>query len=144
MTRIDDENPLKLPIKIDDTKVQVVYNGSYVSLFIKDKTDVDSVYNQLKVVKTNQFEVYKTTDVPAKYNFNAKDDRLGRIGEIILDCACTKLFSNHTAPKGSHGFFVKETPEMKATFMAWGPNFKSGKVIKPFENIQIYPMLAKY
>ncbi|MBO6213741.1 ectonucleotide pyrophosphatase/phosphodiesterase [Algoriella sp.] len=143
MTRIDDENPLKLPIKIDDTKVQVVYNGSYVSLFIKDKTDVDSVYNQLKVVKTNQFEVYKTTDVPAKYNFNAKDDRLGRIGEIILIAHAPNYFSNHNAPKGSHGFFVKETPEMKATFMAWGPNFKSGKVIKPFENIQIYPMLAK-
>lgn len=143
MTRIDDENPLKLPIKIDDTKVQVVYNGSYVSLFIKDKTDIESVYNQLKAVKTNQFEVYKTTDVPAKYNFNAKDDRLGRIGEIILIAHAPNYFSNHTAPKGSHGFFVKETPEMKATFMAWGPNFKSGKVIKPFENIQIYPMLAK-
>ena len=143
MTRIDDENPLKLPIKIDDTKVQVVYNGSYVSLFIKDKTDTESVYNQLKAVKTNQFEVYKTIDVPAKYNFNAKDDRLGRIGEIILIAHAPNYFSNHNAPKGSHGFFVKETPEMKATFMAWGPNFKSGKVIKPFENIQIYPMLAK-
>ena len=32
---------------------------------------------------------------------------------------------------------------MKATFMAWGPNIKSGKEIKVFPNTEIYPMLAK-
>ena len=32
---------------------------------------------------------------------------------------------------------------MKATFMAWGPDFVNGKVIKPFSNVQIYPMLAQ-
>ena len=52
-------------------------------------------------------------------------------------------FSNNKAPIGSHGFFVKETPEMQATFMAWGPNFANGKIIKAFENVQVYPMLAK-
>ena len=143
MTRIDDENPLKLPIKIDDTKVQVVMNGSYVSLFVKDKNDIDSVYKQLKAVQNDKFTVYKTTEVPAKYHFNSSDDRYGRIGEIILMAHAPNYFSNNKAPKGSHGFFVKETPEMQATFMAWGPNFENGKVIKAFENVQVYPMLAK-
>ena len=112
-------------------------------LFMKDKKDVPTIYKQLKAVQNDKFEVYKTTNVPAKYHFSAKDDRYGRLGEIILIAHAPNYFSNRNAPKGSHGFFVKETPEMKATFMAWGPDFVNGKVIKPFSNVQIYPMLAQ-
>ena len=32
---------------------------------------------------------------------------------------------------------------MKATFFAWGPNFKTGKEIKTFTNTAVYPMIAK-
>ncbi|WP_255577342.1 hypothetical protein [Elizabethkingia sp. JS20170427COW] len=31
---------------------------------------------------------------------------------------------------------------MKASFIAWGPNFKTHKKIKPFENVNIYPLIA--
>ncbi|MDM1042099.1 MULTISPECIES: ectonucleotide pyrophosphatase/phosphodiesterase [Empedobacter] len=143
MTRIDDENPLKLPIKIDESKVQVASNGSYVSLFVKDKNDIESIYKEIKAVQNNTFEVYKTTNVPSKYHFDKKNDRYNRIGDIILIAHSPNYFSNKNAPKGSHGFYVKETLEMKATFMAWGPNIKSGKEIKVFPNTEIYPMLAK-
>ena len=32
---------------------------------------------------------------------------------------------------------------MRASFMAWGPAFKKGLLIEGFENIHIYPMVAK-
>jgi predicted AlkP superfamily pyrophosphatase or phosphodiesterase len=143
MTRIDDENPLKLPIKIDESKVQVASNGSYVSLFVKNQNDIESIYNEIKAKEDKTFEVYKTTNVPSKYHFNKKNDRLNRIGDIILIAHAPNYFANKNAPKGSHGYYVKETPEMKATFMAWGPNIKAGKEIKVFPNTQIYPMIAK-
>ena len=141
MTRIDDENPLKLPIKIDESKVQVASNGSYVSLFVKDKNDIESIYKEIKAVQNNTFEVYKTTNVPSKYHFDKKNDRYNRIGDIILIAHAPNYFSNKNAPKGSHGFYVKETPEMKATFMAWGPNIKSGKEIKVFPNTEILSLI---
>ena len=143
MTRIDDENPLKLPVKIDETKVDVASNGSYVSLFVKDKKDIETIYKEIKSTENSTFDVYKTTNVPSKYHFDTKNDRHNRIGDIILIAHAPNYFSNKNAPKGSHGFYVKETPEMKATFMAWGPNIKSGKEIKVFPNTQIYPMIAK-
>ena len=143
MTRIDDKNPLKLPIKIDDNKVKVVSNGNYVSLFVENEKDINTIYKQIKAVKTDKYDVYKATDVPAKYKFSKKDDYHNRIGDIILIAHAPNYFSNNTPPKGSHGFFVEETPEMKATFYAWGPNFKSGKEIKTFSNTEVYPMLAK-
>ena len=143
MTRIDDENPLKLPIKIDESKMQVASNGSYVSLFVKDKKDIESIYKDIKAKQDNTFDVYKKTHVPKKYHFDKKNDYHNRIGDIIVIAHAPNYFANKNAPKGSHGFYVKDTPEMKATFMAWGPNIKTGKEINVFPNTQIYPMIAK-
>ena len=33
--------------------------------------------------------------------------------------------------------------EMRATFYAWGPAFKKHKTIGGFENVNIYPLVAK-
>ena len=32
---------------------------------------------------------------------------------------------------------------MRATFMAWGPAFKKGLSIDGFENVNVYPIVAK-
>ena len=32
---------------------------------------------------------------------------------------------------------------MRASFLAWGPAFKSGKKINGFENVHVYPLIAK-
>lgn len=143
MTRIDDLNPMELPIKVDDDNITAATSGSYVSLFIKNKEDIDAVYKEIKAKKDSRYEVYKTTNVPSKYHFDTKNDRHNRIGDIILIAHAPNYFSNSKAPKGAHGFLVKETPEMKANFMAWGPNFVEGKVIKPFPNTEIYPLVAE-
>jgi len=143
MTRIDNENPMQLPIEIDSEKLDVATSGSYVSLFVKDKADIDSIYKEIKAKKDSRFEVYETTKVPAKYKFNAKNDRFNRIGDIILIAKAPNYFANRKAPKGAHGFLVKETPEMKSIFMAWGPNIVEGKTIKPFTNTEIYPLVAE-
>lgn len=143
MTRIDDLNPMQLPIEIDSKKLDVATSGSYVSLFVKDNADIDTIYKEIKAKKDSRYEVYKTTNVPSKYHFDTKNDRHNRIGDIILIAHTPNYFSNRKAPKGAHGFLVKETPEMQANFMAWGPNFKEGKIIKSFPNTEIYPLIAE-
>ena len=32
---------------------------------------------------------------------------------------------------------------MRASFMAWGPAFKKGLLIEGFENVHVYPLIAK-
>ena len=32
---------------------------------------------------------------------------------------------------------------MRASFMAWGPAFKKGLIIDDFENVHVYPIVAK-
>jgi len=44
---------------------------------------------------------------------------------------------------GAHGYDPLVVPQMRGIFMAQGPNIKSGMKIPAFENIHIYPLIAK-
>jgi hypothetical protein len=44
---------------------------------------------------------------------------------------------------GKHGYNPQTVPEMKATFFAWGPEFKNNLVIDEFQNINVYPLVAE-
>jgi alkaline phosphatase D len=45
--------------------------------------------------------------------------------------------------RGGHGFNPRTMPEMKAIFFAEGPDIRSGVQLKPFENVNIYPLIAE-
>jgi hypothetical protein len=42
-----------------------------------------------------------------------------------------------------HGFDVTRMPEMKALFVAAGPDIRPGVALEPFENVDVYPLIAK-
>ena len=44
---------------------------------------------------------------------------------------------------GGHGYDPYLVKEMNGIFYAQGPNVKSGVVIPPFENIHLYPLIAR-
>jgi alkaline phosphatase D len=42
-----------------------------------------------------------------------------------------------------HGYDPRIVPEMRAIFYAEGPDIRKGAVLKPFENVSVYPFLAE-
>lgn len=44
--------------------------------------------------------------------------------------------------RGSHGF-DPTAPEMRALFVASGPAFRNGVQLSPFDNVDVYPLLAR-
>ena len=54
-------------------------------------------------------------------------------------------FESHKKYKkrATHGYDPKLTQDLDAIFIASGPAFKKGLKIKSFENIHIFPFLAK-
>jgi predicted AlkP superfamily pyrophosphatase or phosphodiesterase len=46
------------------------------------------------------------------------------------------------ATKGEHGY-APEAPSMRATFVAEGPDFRRGVELAPFDNVDVYPLLAR-
>lgn len=142
MTELDRDNPIRLP-KIDPELMDVVVNGSYTSIFIKDKKNEEELYRYFQNEATDQYKVYKKAEVPAKYHFSTKEDKHNRIGDLVLIGEAPFYFTNRTPIPGSHGYLPEDTPDMNTVFMAWGPDIQNGKEIKAFQNIHVYPLLVK-
>lgn len=77
-------------------------------------------------------------------HYRAKDNKDGRIGDIILIPRLPKIFNLTGRPTniGKHGF-DNAMPDMQAVFYAWGPAFKEGVTINSFENVHVYPLLVQ-
>jgi len=142
MKAINREEPLRLPIKIDTAELAAAANGTLINLHVKNKKNIKTVYDSIYREAKN-FDVYLKSKMPKKYHYGLKDDRYNRIGDIVLVAKAPYYFSNNKPNPGAHGYDPYEIPEMKATFIAWGPAFKQNISLPAFENIHIYPLLAK-
>ncbi|HEY4335362.1 MAG TPA: ectonucleotide pyrophosphatase/phosphodiesterase [Puia sp.] len=142
MAQTDTSRGIPLPDVVDTSKFIVSIGGTMVHLYAKDKKDIVPLYTALKTV-ANDYYVYLPEETPAHWHYTDKDDRYHRIGDIILVAHYPMLFhvkGMHMIP-GEHGY-DNAIPDMGATFYAWGPAFKSGLTLSPFENVNVYPLIA--
>lgn len=142
MTAVDRENPIPMPKEIDMEKFTIPSSGTMVDIQAKNKADIMPLYNELKKV-AKDYDVYLKADVPAELHYSAKDDRMDRIGDILLLPHWPKVFSNRKPGAGYHGFEPLKVKDMHATFLAWGPAFKNNVKIPSFENVNVYPLIAE-
>jgi hypothetical protein len=42
-----------------------------------------------------------------------------------------------------HGYDPTRVPKMKSLFVAVGPDIRAGVVLPPFENVNVYPLIAE-
>lgn len=67
-----------------------------------------------------------------------------RIADIILETQAPRFFDKippyEAYTGGMHGYIY--TKDMGALFVAEGPAFKSGVVLPPFDNVDVYPLVA--
>ncbi len=143
MTNVDYQHPLSLPSAVDSNKFIIPYGDALVHLYAKNKTDILPTFLALKK-QAIDFDVYLTTNMPAKWHYGKQDDVYNRTGDIILVPHLPKIFNLGTraTTPGKHGFDPFIT-EMHASFYAWGPAFKKHLSINGFENIHVFPLVAK-
>lgn len=91
------------------------------------------------------YQCWKKQDLPARWHYGSNP----RIPSIIcqMDEGWDALSRQSIArrsyqDRGSHGY-DNALPSMRAVFIARGPSFKQGKVIAPFDNVDVYPLLAR-
>lgn len=143
MTEADNKNTLDLPTAIDTSKFIVPNGDALLQIYAKDEKDIKPLYKKLKA-EGKDYDVYLTNRMPKRWHYRAKDNKDGRIGDIILIPKLPKIFNLTGRPTsvGKHGF-DNDMPDMQATFYAWGPAFKEGLTINSFENVHVYPLLTK-
>jgi predicted AlkP superfamily pyrophosphatase or phosphodiesterase len=142
MTDVDNVNTMGLPKQIDTAAFRVPWGDALLHLYAKDSSKINSTAEALK--KDTSFNTYTLNETPAYWHYAKKDDRFDRLGDIIITPKLPKVFNlgtRKTTP-GKHGF-DNHHPDMRATFIAWGPAFKKGITIEGFENVNVYPLVAK-
>jgi predicted AlkP superfamily pyrophosphatase or phosphodiesterase len=82
-------------------------------------------------------------DIPARFHYG-QNPRVAPI--FCLPQTGWLLTTRDARPKpgvsGDHGY-DNMSPEMAAVFVANGPAFRHGVVLKSFDNVDVYPLLAK-
>ncbi|MFC5875660.1 Predicted pyrophosphatase or phosphodiesterase, AlkP superfamily [Chryseobacterium arachidis] len=146
MIKVDGGNPLEIPAMLFNKDKFDYYNSqTLLRIYVKNPAEVKSTYKELKANKTEDYEVYLDKKLPKYLHFATKDDKYNRIGQILLIPKAPKIFleKGKKTSVGKHGYNPKEVPEMKATFFAWGPEFKNNLEIDEFQNINVYPLIAE-
>lgn len=146
MIKVDSGNPLEIPeILMDKNRFDFYNSQTLLRIYVKNPSEVKSVFKELKAQKTDDYEVYLDKKFPKYLHFATKDDKYNRIGQILLVPKAPKVFlpKGKTTSVGKHGYNPRIVPEMKATFLAWGAEFKNNLVIDEFPNVHVYPLIAE-
>jgi predicted AlkP superfamily pyrophosphatase or phosphodiesterase len=141
MGQVDTTHPIAIPT-IDTTKFTVAIGGTMIHLYAKDPAAIAPTYQSLKQGATD-YDVYLAGETPAHWHYATKDDRYHRIGDIVLVAHFPLIFHGRGRMiAGAHGY-DNAIPEMGATFFAWGPAFRGEVQIPAFENVNVYPLVAR-
>ncbi|MCD7099699.1 ectonucleotide pyrophosphatase/phosphodiesterase [Stenotrophomonas sp. MMGLT7] len=94
-----------------------------------------------------QHDCWRKQDLPARWHYGTHP----RIPAIVCqmhegwDAVRAEWAKRRRADggtRGSHGF-DPALPSMRAVFMASGPSFRQGQTLPPFDNVDVYPLLAR-
>jgi len=114
-------------------------------LYARSEDDAQAAFEALRG-KSDKFRVYRRAQVPAYLHFDSNpregDPVIVPTGPYLIDTGATTGAQEH-APVGMHGYDATHMPEMKAIFFAEGPDIRPGVVLEPFENVNVYPLIAK-
>lgn len=119
--------------------------GQY--LYAPTEEAANAVYQKLKAADA-AFMVYRRANVPAELHFNSNP----REGDPVIVARGPYAIRAHAPPPdhedrapmvGNHGFDPYMMPSMKAVFLAEGPDIRAGVKLKPFEDVNVFPLLVK-
>jgi predicted AlkP superfamily pyrophosphatase or phosphodiesterase len=134
-------------IHLDQLGLDSSLFSTIVGLCVYPKSDADAqkAYEALSG-KSDKFAVYRRASVPAYLHFDSNP----REGDPVIVpngpyfvTAVADPNGQERPPAGAHGYDVTRMPEMKALFVAAGPDIRKGVDLQPFENVNVYPLIAR-
>ena len=124
----------------DLSKVRVISSGPVALIYAPDGELREKTYRALKG-KGRPFDVYRREETPAEWHYTDNP----RIGDLVVVARQPgDVVARDTKPrKGNHGYDPRRFPTMQGIFYAIGPNIRPRARVESFENIHIYPLVAR-
>jgi predicted AlkP superfamily pyrophosphatase or phosphodiesterase len=112
-------------------------------LYPSSEAAAEKAYQELKI-KTDAFTVYRNKRVPATLNYagNARegDPVIVANGPYAIRAAGA---TDRPPELGVHGYDPRAMKSMRALFIAVGSDIRPGSTLEPFENVNLYPLVAR-
>ncbi|MCI0539139.1 MAG: ectonucleotide pyrophosphatase/phosphodiesterase [Verrucomicrobiales bacterium] len=151
MARLDPSQAVALDDYFDTSQAEtVVWNSGMVHIFPKPEME-QVVYSMLKSKAPPHVTVYWKQELPPRFHYG-KSRRIGDIVVIADEGWMLISQDRYRRPEltaegrvkysGAHGF-DNQLESMRALFVAHGPAFKKQVVIEPFENVEVYNIMAR-
>lgn len=138
MTEVSPNRVAYLDDVVDSTNVRVIYQSPLLLITARDG-DQDALLARLEHLA--HVSVWKKENVPARLHYGTSARITPIVG--IADIGWT-IGWRHGTPwrgRGAHGY-DNAAPDMRALFLARGPNFRPGSTIAEFPNVDVYDLLA--
>jgi len=115
-------------------------------LYPNSEAAAEKAYQALKI-KTDAFTVYRNQRVPATLHYagNARegDPVIVANGPYAIRAVAPAAGAADRPPElGVHGYDPRAVKSMRALFIAVGPDIRPGSTLGPFENVNVYPLVA--
>jgi alkaline phosphatase D len=124
---------------IDFEDAVVDFSSTMVMVYHTNPVVLDRIKSAL--TKKKQLQIYTRAEMAEKFGFQ-NDDRVGDL-IALAEPPVQILRSPRSVEGGTHGYDPIEIKDMHAIFMIEGPTIKKGFVLPSFENIHVYPLVAK-
>jgi predicted AlkP superfamily pyrophosphatase or phosphodiesterase len=116
-------------------------------LYAKSDADAEKAYEEFRAHPDSRFTAYRRANTPVELHFDANpregDPVIVPNGPFIIRALPGAERADTHKTYGGHGFNARTMPQMKAIFFAAGPDIKAGVQLKPFENVNLYPFIAR-
>jgi predicted AlkP superfamily pyrophosphatase or phosphodiesterase len=139
MSAISPERVIYLDDVVDSANVHVVNVTPNLMISAKDG-DTDALLARLK--KLPHIAVWKKQDVPARLHYGTNPRITPIVGVADDGWMIGWRHAKPHAPGGEHGY-DNAVPNMRALFLAHGPDFRPGSTIAELPNVDVYDLLAR-
>lgn len=141
MLQVDTDHPVFPEDEVNLSDFTIAKGTTYWLLYSDDTTKTRETALALHEKEAGRYTTWLRADVPAHLHYNGSP----LIGDIVLIATPPYILTsqNFSINPGHHGYDPTNTPEMGAIFYAKGPAFRKGLTIPPFENVNVYPLIAK-
>jgi predicted AlkP superfamily pyrophosphatase or phosphodiesterase len=146
MSALSQDRMIVVDDYVDPETADIIDWAPVLGLSPKDG-NVEKMYAALKD-KHPHLHVYRRDDIPAAYGL-AGHPRVSPIvgiaddGWYITSRRETTRWREHErdSPGGTHGYDAREK-SMQGLFIASGPRFQRGRIVKPLENLHVYNLMC--
>ena len=138
------ERTIVLDDLIDTAAVHIVFNDAVSGVDIPD-TPAGLAARAKLLAPHDHMTCWNKADIPARLHYG----RNPRVPDVVCMAEVgwlletrAGLAARHFPLLGEHGY-DNQDPRMGALFIANGPAFRHGVVIKPFPNVDVYPLMTR-